>query len=178
MKYLRQLAPILGALAVLGAAPPLAAAGVPEARDGAALLAAQEAQLRIALAQTAAVVVHGDGVLGLRLPARLAFAPDRAELLPSGRELLDLLARSLREYGHTQIVVAVYTDAIGSEEFNRQQAQARAAVVIGYLQTRGVAVARLIARAVGEAAPLEAPNSPEGRDLNRRLELTVTPLSS
>jgi outer membrane protein OmpA-like peptidoglycan-associated protein len=72
----------------------------------------------------------------------------------------------------------VFTDAIGSEEFNRQQAQTRAAALVAYLQARGVAAARLIARGVGEGAPLDAPNSPEGRDLNRRIEFTITPLSS
>jgi outer membrane protein OmpA-like peptidoglycan-associated protein len=30
----------------------------------------------------------------------------------------------------------------------------------------------------GESAPLRAPNTPEGRDLNRRLELTISALSS
>jgi outer membrane protein OmpA-like peptidoglycan-associated protein len=50
--------------------------------------------------------------------------------------------------------------------------------VVAYLQIRGVAPERLVARGVGEAVQLPAPNTPEGRDLNRRLELTITPLSS
>lgn len=141
-------------------------------------LAAQEAGLRTSLAQTAAVIVRTAGALGLRYPARMAFVPDRAELAPAGKSMLDLLAGSLREYERTEIVVAVYTDAIGSSAFNQQQAQARAAAVVAYLRSKGVAPARLIARGAGESAPLEAPNTPEGRDLNRRLELTITALSS
>ena len=143
-----------------------------------ASLVAQEAGLRTSLAQTAAVIVRAAGVLELRYPVRLAFVPDGAELLPTGMAMLDLLAHSLREYEHTEIVVAVYTDAIGSSEYNQQQAQQRAAAVAAYLQAKGVAPARLIARGVGESAPLEAPDTPEGRDLNRRLELAITPLSS
>jgi len=72
----------------------------------------------------------------------------------------------------------VYTDTIGSAEFNQQQSQGRAGVVAAYLQIHGVAPERLVARGVGEAAQLPAPDTPEGRDLNRRLELIITPLSS
>jgi outer membrane protein OmpA-like peptidoglycan-associated protein len=144
----------------------------------AARLAEQEALLRSALAPTAAVVERADGTIVLHFPVRMAFASDRAELLPAGTAFLDAVARSLRDYKRNRVVVAVYTDAIGSVEFNQQQAQARAGVVVAYLQIKGVAPERLVARGVGEAAPLPAPNTPEGRDLNRRLELTITPLSS
>jgi outer membrane protein OmpA-like peptidoglycan-associated protein len=184
MKLLCLIALGWGAAATAGAtAAPAPAAAEREARAGAPAaaapaLAALEAQLRIALAPTAAVIVGGADSLELRFPARQAFAPDTAELLPSGRAMLDLLARSLRDFGGTQVVVAVYTDAIGSEEFNRQQARTRAVALVAYLESRGVAPARLIARGVGKSAPLEAPNTPEGRDLNRRVVFTITPLSS
>jgi outer membrane protein OmpA-like peptidoglycan-associated protein len=158
----------------------LAAVAMAEPADPAALarLAEQEALLRSTLAPTAAVIEHADGVVVLHFPVRLAFAADRAELLPAGTAFLDAVARSLREYKRSQVVVAVYTDALGGTEFNQQQSQGRAGVVAAYLQIRGVAPERLIARGVGEAAQLPAPNTPEGRDLNRRLELTITPLSS
>ena len=163
----------IAALATAG----LVLAGEPAAA-AAALLANLEAGLRLSLAPTAAIVVHGTDAVELHFPARLAFVADRAELLPAGTAMLDAVARSLREYRSTQVVVAVYTDIIGSSESNQQQAQARAGVVVAYLRIRGVAPERLIARGVGETAQLAAPNTPEGRDLNRRLELSIRPLSS
>ena len=175
---------ICGAAAVFAALLTLSCATEPhpatvEPKPAAvAPLAAQEAGLRTSLAQTAAVIVRAAGALELRYPVRLAFVPDRTELLPAGMAMLDLLAHSLREYDRTEVVVAVYTDAIGSNAFNQQQSQARAAAVVAYLQSKGVAPVRLIARGIGESAPLDAPDTPEGRDLNRRLELTITPLSS
>jgi len=165
---------LLAALAAVGMADP----ADPADPAGLARLAGQEALLRTALAPTAAVVEHAAGAVVLHFPVRLAFATDRAELLPAGTAFLDALARSLRDFKHSRIVVAVYTDAIGGAEFNQQQSQARAGVVVAYLQIRGVAPERLIARGGGEAAQLPAPNTPEGRDLNRRLELTIMPLSS
>ena len=168
MNYVLKGALVLGGVSLL-ALPLLAAPG---------WLADQELGLRTALAPTAAVIEHADGAVIVHCPVRLTFAADRAELLPAGTALLDELARSLREYKRTQLVVAVYTDTIGSSEYNQQQAQARAGVVVAYLQIRGISPERLVARGVGEAAQLPAPDTPEGRDLNRRLELTITPLSS
>ena len=141
-------------------------------------LSAQEEQLRTSLAQTAAVVVHSGNALELWYPVRLAFVPDGTELLPAGAAWLDLVAHSLREYTHSEVVVAVYTDNIGSSEYNQDQSQARASALVEALQSRGVAAARLVARGMGESAQLEAPATPEGRDLNRRVQLVITPLSS
>ncbi len=140
-------------------------------------LAAQEASLRTSLAPTAVVISRGNNALELWYPVRLAFSADGTELLAAAMEMLDLLAHSLKEYEHTAIVVAVYTDAIGSNDYNLQQSEARAAAVVAYLETKGVAPARMSARGAGETAPLEAPNTPEGRDLNRRLQVLITPLS-
>jgi outer membrane protein OmpA-like peptidoglycan-associated protein len=142
-----------------------------------ASLSAQQAALRTSLASTAVVIASSSKALELWYPVRLAFAPDSTELLSTATVMLDLLARSLSEYEHTAIVVAVYTDAIGSNDYNQQQSQTRAAAVVAYLESKGVAAARLVARGVGESAPLEAPANPEGRDLNRRLQVVITPLS-
>jgi outer membrane protein OmpA-like peptidoglycan-associated protein len=163
----------------------IARAGGPEARStaadphplSAAPLVAQEAALRTSLAPTAAVISRTDNALELWYPVRLAFTADGTELLAPATAMLDLLAHSLKEYEHTAIVVAVYTDAIGSNDYNQEQSQARAAAVVAYLETKGVAPARLVARGAGETAPLEAQNTPEGRDLNRRLQVIITPLS-
>jgi outer membrane protein OmpA-like peptidoglycan-associated protein len=141
-------------------------------------LASQEAELRVSLATTAATVVHGDENVTLNFPVRLAFAADRTDLLPAGTEMLDAVAHSLKDYKRTRLVVTVYTDAIGSSDYNQQQSQARAAAVLDYLRTQGVEGERMTARGAGETAQLAAPNTPEGRDLNRRLELTIATLSS
>lgn len=138
----------------------------------------QEAGLRTSLAPTAAVIARDGEAIKVQFPIRLTFVPDGMALLPSGIQMLDIVARSLRAHEHTQVVVAVYTDAIGSSAFNQQQSMARAEVVVGYLRDRSIAGARLIARGVGESEPLSAENTPAGRDLNRRLQLIITPLSS
>jgi outer membrane protein OmpA-like peptidoglycan-associated protein len=137
----------------------------------------QETALRTSLAQTAAVVSRSETALELWYPARLAFVPDGTELVAPAMAMLDLLARWLREFQHSNVVVTVYTDSIGASNYNQEQSQTRADTVMAYLQDKGISPARLVARGAGESAPLEAPNTPEGRDLNRRLQVVITPLS-
>jgi outer membrane protein OmpA-like peptidoglycan-associated protein len=187
---MRFLAVICGAAAIwsaawprLGAAEPKAAASPGAASTSefhplhAASLTAQESTLRTSLAPTAAVISRSGKALEVSYPVRLAFVPDGTDLLAPAAAMLDLLARSLKEYVHTTIVVTVYTDAIGSVAYNEQQSQARATVVVAYLEDKGVSPERLAAKGAGESAPLEAPNTPEGRDLNRRVQVLITPLS-
>jgi outer membrane protein OmpA-like peptidoglycan-associated protein len=173
-EVMKIITPVRAAAAVALLLALAAAAAGPEPSP----LDAQEAGLRISLAPTAAVIVRDGEALEVNFPVRLAFVPDGTDLQPAGRQMLDIVAASLRSHEHTQVVVAVYTDAIGSSEYNQQQSLARATVVVDYLRAARVAAARLVARGVGEGEPLSAENTPAGRDLNRRLRLTITPLSS
>jgi outer membrane protein OmpA-like peptidoglycan-associated protein len=143
-----------------------------------AALAAQETELRTTLAASATIVRRTDDTLVLSYPVRLGFAPDLPQLLPAFTAVLDTLARSLHHHRRTQLSVAVYTDAIGKREFNEAQSQQRAAAIAAYLAGRGVGKGRIRARGAGESEPLPAPNTPEGRDLNRRVELSISALSS
>lgn len=141
-------------------------------------LAGQERELRTALAASATVIERTGETLTLRYPVRLGFAPDQPVMRPALTAVLDELARSLRRHVRTALVVAVYTDAIGRSEFNQQASQQRANVMAQYLQSHGVPAVRLISRGGGESAQLPAENTPEGRDLNRRVELVISALSS
>ena len=141
-------------------------------------LSVLEASLRTELAATAAVIDSGESALHLRYPVRLAFAADQNALLPAFTVLLDQLAHALRNHDQVVVEVAVYTDAIGSEKFNAAQSQQRGEAISAWLRERGVAARRLSVRAGGESAPLKAENTPEGRDLNRRVAITFSVLSS
>ena len=137
-----------------------------------------EASLRTDLAATAAVIDSGNATVQLRYPVRLAFAADQYALLPAFTALLDRLAHTLRNYDQVVVEVAVYTDAIGSEKFNAAQSQQRGEAISAWLRERGVASRRLSVRGGGETAAVKAENTPEGRDLNRRVEITLSVLSS
>ena len=75
---------------------------------------------------------------------------------------------------HYVIQIQGYTDKTGSKEYNLQLSQKRANAVIRYLTTNGkIPLVRIYSMGYGESDPA-APNATrKGRELNRRVDLTV-----
>jgi OOP family OmpA-OmpF porin len=64
-----------------------------------------------------------------------------------------------------------HTDSVGPEEYNMQLSKRRAEAVHEYFIKKGVARERLRAVGYGESSPVASNDTPEGRHLNRRVEL-------
>jgi OOP family OmpA-OmpF porin len=64
-----------------------------------------------------------------------------------------------------------HTDSVGPEEYNMQLSKRRAEAVHEYFVKKGVARERLRAVGYGESSPVASNDTPEGRHLNRRVEL-------
>jgi len=99
----------------------------------------------------------------------------RPEFLPDLNETV----RILNDNPTLFVLIEGYADAVGSESFNLRLSRARAEAVRDYLVASGIAADRLRAVGRGEIEPL-APNArddgsdnPEGRAVNRRVELSV-----
>ncbi len=99
----------------------------------------------------------------------------RPEFLPELNETV----RILNDNPTLSVLIEGYADAVGSEPSNLRLSRDRAAAVRDYLVESGVAADRLRVVGRGEIEPL-APNArddgsdnPEGRAINRRVELSV-----
>ncbi|MBW2243069.1 MAG: OmpA family protein [Deltaproteobacteria bacterium] len=99
------------------------------------------------------------------------FEFDRAEILPSGRGILDGVASRLDECRDTRVRVAGHTDSIGTEAYNQGLSERRAAAVASYLVSHGVAATRLDEVGHGEGQPVADNATDAGRARNRRVEL-------
>lgn len=102
----------------------------------------------------------------------VTFELNSAELTPKARENLAVFAEALSDerLSNANFVVEGHTDARGSELYNDQLSQERAASVKAYLAELGVSDARLQAIGLGESKPRTADNlDPQ----NRRVELRV-----
>jgi len=64
-----------------------------------------------------------------------------------------------------------HTDSVGPEEYNMRLSQRRAEAVHEYFVNKGVARNRLRSVGYGESSPVASNDTPEGRHLNRRVEL-------
>jgi outer membrane protein OmpA-like peptidoglycan-associated protein len=72
-------------------------------------------------------------------------------------------------------MVAGHTDSNGSETYNQQLSQRRASSVKNILFQRGVQGQRITAVGYGESQPVANNNTPEGRQMNRRVEIRINP---
>ncbi len=135
----------------------------------------QQRALERDLAGTGAEVIRRDNELLVRLPSRITFAFDSAAIEPRFRPALEDVARTLAREPRSLIDVVGHTDSVGSEAYNRELSERRAASVAEALVTRGVAPGRIAVVGRGELEPIATNATPEGRQENRRVELRIVP---
>lgn len=115
----------------------------------------------------------------ITLSADTNFDFDKATLRPEGERTLDRLVEDIRRADTIESTLVVgHTDSIGTEAYNQDLSERRAAAVKDYLVQKGIDPNLITTRGMGESQPI-APNTingrdnPEGRAKNRRVEITV-----
>jgi outer membrane protein OmpA-like peptidoglycan-associated protein len=158
----------------------LIGAGVGALAGGAvgAYMDKQEDELRKVMRDSGVTVTRkGDDII-LNMPGNVTFRTDSADLNAQFYKVLDGVALVAKKYDKTIIEVAGHTDSTGTADYNRQLSQRRASSVSGYLVSRGVAQARIMTAAGGEDHPIASNATEEGRAANRRVEVTLAPLTA
>ncbi len=98
------------------------------------------------------------------------FAFDSSELDPTAQGVLNEAANLIRSQENYRVVLAGYTDSVGSDAYNQALSQRRADAVMKYLEMQGIPAAYMTA--VGEGESFRYDNdTEEGRYMNRRCEL-------
>lgn len=137
----------------------------------------QEAELRAELEGTGVRVARiGDNVT-LVMPGNVTFATDSSDLSPAFFDVLNSVGKVLAEYDKTVIEVAGHTDSTGSEAYNQSLSERRASSVANYLHGQGVNRQRVITVGMGELRPIAENSTDAGRQANRRVEITMVPLT-
>jgi outer membrane protein OmpA-like peptidoglycan-associated protein len=137
----------------------------------------QEAKLRQQLEGTGVRVSREGNDLHLIMPGDVTFSTGSADLNSRFFDVLDSVAIVLQEYKSTLVTVAGYTDSTGSAEYNQKLSERRAATVALYLHSRGVAKERLAAIGYGVQHPVASNSTEEGRAKNRRVVITLEPIT-
>ena len=137
----------------------------------------QEAKLRDQMRGTGVSVSrNGDNII-LNMPSSITFAVDSADLSPSFYNTLSGVAMVLKEYEKTYVNVVGHTDNTGSASHNQALSERRAASVGQFLISQGAAANRFNIRGVGFNQPIASNNTADGRAQNRRVEITLSPMS-
>jgi outer membrane protein OmpA-like peptidoglycan-associated protein len=137
----------------------------------------QEAQLRAQLEGTGVSVTRIGDNITLNMPGNITFATNSADLNAGFYAVLDSVGLVANEFEQTVIEIAGHTDSTGSDEYNRRLSERRAAGVATYLISRDVRQDRIIQVGLGESRPVADNGTESGRQLNRRVELTLVPLT-
>ncbi|MEJ2256335.1 MAG: OmpA family protein, partial [Woeseiaceae bacterium] len=138
----------------------------------------QEAELRAQLEGTGVSVTRSGEHITLNMPGNVTFATDSSDLSPAFFDVLSSVGTVLDEYEQTVVEVAGHTDSTGSEEYNQALSERRADSVARYLQSQGVIQQRLITAGMGELHPVADNGTSAGRQANRRVEITLVPLTA
>ena len=138
----------------------------------------QEAALRKELERTGVSVTRSGDNITLNMPGNITFKTDSSDLNASFFDVLGSVGKVVNEFEQTVIEVAGHTDSTGSDQYNQALSQRRADAVAAYLKTRNVRADRIITVGAGEKHPVASNDTPEGRQLNRRVELTLVPLTA
>ena len=134
----------------------------------------KEKKLRQQMAGTGVEVNRNpDGSVGLVMLGNITFDTNKSNIKPNFYSTLNKVAQTLTEDNKSGILVTGYTDSTGNDSINIPLSQARAQSVASYLASQGVSTTRINAQGQGSANPIASNATAEGREQNRRVEISI-----
>jgi outer membrane protein OmpA-like peptidoglycan-associated protein len=101
------------------------------------------------------------------------FTSGKSDLKVGATTNLDKLVAFLNAYPNREVLIEGYTDNIGGDDYNLDLSQRRADAVKSYLVHRGISSQRLSATGRGKSDPVADNSSADGRQQNRRVNVTI-----
>jgi outer membrane protein OmpA-like peptidoglycan-associated protein len=138
----------------------------------------QEAELRAELQGTGVSVTRIGDNITLNMPGHVTFATDSSDLSPAFFDVLTSVSKVLVEFDQTVVEVAGHTDSTGSDGYNQALSERRSSSVSQYLKSQGISSQRLISIGLGESMPVADNATNSGRQANRRVEITMVPVTT
>lgn len=138
----------------------------------------QEAKLRAELQGTGVGVTRIGDNITLNMPGNVTFATGSANLSPAFFDVLGSVSKVLAEFDKTVVEVAGHTDSDGSRSYNQSLSERRASSVAKYFRTQGINHQRLMTVGMGETAPVASNETAADKQTNRRVEITMVPVTA
>ncbi|MNQ59742.1 putative lipoprotein YiaD precursor [compost metagenome] len=132
--------------------------------------------MREALKDSKFELERRDNVLIVTAPVDSSFNPDRPSmLLPITLGPITRVAKVIETDPKTAVLILGHADSSGASAANQKLSQERAQSIAAIFRLSGLQRDRLSLRGMGSVMPRAANDSQEGRALNRRVEMLVTP---
>ncbi|MDP2714278.1 OmpA family protein [Rheinheimera sp.] len=136
----------------------------------------QEKALNEELSGSGVKVVREGDKLRLDIPAQLTFDVNRSDIRSNLYPVFNDIAKVLRDYEKTMLVIAGHTDDTGPYQYNMNLSQARADSVKQYLVAQNVQPIRVETQGYGPNYPVVPNTSEANRTSNRRVEIHIEPI--
>lgn len=125
--------------------------------------------------EEAEVYKQGDKLV-IRLK-NIKFPIGNAIIMPENYSLLSKVQKAVRIFGEPEVVIEGHTDSTGSTAVNELLSQQRAESVQEYLiANQTVPVEKITSIGYGSIRPLASNATEEGRAINRRIDVVITPI--
>ncbi|MFK3645285.1 OmpA family protein [Pseudomonas protegens] len=138
-----------------------------------------EPRLREAVKDSKLQIERRENVLVVTALVDASFNPDRpAMLLPVTLGPFTRVAKAVEGDPKTAVLILGHADATGPTLANQKLSRDRAQSVAAIFSLSGLKQDRLMLRGMGSVMPRAANDSPQGRSLNRRVEIMLTQRST
>jgi outer membrane protein OmpA-like peptidoglycan-associated protein len=137
----------------------------------------QAEELRRELRDTGVSVTRHEDSIILNMPGNITFATDSSDVTADFYPVLNSVAIVLNKFDSTYVDVQGFTDSTGRAEYNQKLSERRAASVSSYIVNQNVTQARMVVTGLGQDYPVASNDTSDGRALNRRVAIVLTPLT-
>jgi outer membrane protein OmpA-like peptidoglycan-associated protein len=138
----------------------------------------QESRLRSALGGTDIEIFRIEDNLHIRIPTRAIFYLDGSDIEPPAFSILEAISTVLNEFDRTVVEISGHTDGVELPAYNRELSSRRIGSIVAFLAARNFDSNRVIEVPAGSAFPVGNDSTVAGRELNRRIEITLIPVRS
>ncbi len=105
---------------------------------------------------------------------KIQFELNKADVKPVSYPLLDEVVTVMKANPQIDsLQVEGHTDTTGAADYNTTLSQKRAEAVMKYIVSKGIAQGRLVAKGFGPERPIAANDTPDGQEMNRRVEFNI-----
>jgi outer membrane protein OmpA-like peptidoglycan-associated protein len=116
----------------------------------------------------------------MKLEGDVLFDFDKAEIKPEAERILDQVGTVIAQFPEGKVLIEGHTDSKGSPDMNLQLSKRRAEAVKDWLvKKKSISESIITTRGFGETKPVapetnpDGSDNPQGRQQNRRVEITV-----
>lgn len=135
----------------------------------------QAAELQASISDDRIQIINQGNQLVVRMPNDILFAFDSDQVSSGLRRDLRALANNLQRYPNSTVQITGHTDDIGTRAYNRDLSLRRANSVASILMSNGVSGNRIRTFGAGFDQPIASNRTPDGRALNRRVDIVIIP---